>query len=107
MSCRANSQGTRSDFLAEPSESRPTPGEYGRTLSICVSGYFTPARIGMGRRPRARSQFDGVRTSIGAALRSFYSYVLNEPLPDKIAELVRQLDQELSRLAQQKDSDST
>jgi hypothetical protein len=107
MPCRANSQGTRSDFLAEPSGSRPTTCKHGRILSICVFCYFTPARIGMGRRPRARSHFDAVRTSIGTALRSLYLYVLNEPLPDKIAELLRQLDQELSRLAQQKDADST
>jgi Anti-sigma factor NepR len=33
--------------------------------------------------------------------------VLNEPLPDRIVELLRQLDQQLSRLAQQKDADST
>jgi Anti-sigma factor NepR len=68
---------------------------------------YPPAPIGMRRRPRARSHFDAVRAGIGAALRSLYSDVLNEPLPDKIAELLRQLDQQLGRLAQQKDSDST
>jgi hypothetical protein len=61
----------------------------------------------MGRRPRATSHFDAVRASIGIALRSLYSDVLNEPLPDKIADLLRQLDEQLSRLAQQKDADST
>jgi Anti-sigma factor NepR len=63
--------------------------------------------VGMGRRPRARSHFDSVRAGIGSALRSFYSNVLHEPLPGKIAELVRQLDQQLSQLTQQKDHDRT
>jgi len=47
----------------------------------------------MGRRPRAVSDFEAVRTAIGTALRSLHSNVLNEPLPDRIAELLRQLDQ--------------
>jgi Anti-sigma factor NepR len=63
--------------------------------------------VGMGRRPRLRSHFDSVRAGIGSALRSIYSDVLDEPLPEKIADLVRQLDQQLSRLAQQRDADST
>jgi hypothetical protein len=46
----------------------------------------------MGRRPRAVSDFEAVRTAIGTALRSLHSNVLNEPLPDRIAELLRQLD---------------
>jgi hypothetical protein len=69
--------------------------------------YPIPALVGMGRRPRARSHFDAVRAGIGTALRSLYSNGLNEPLPDKIAELLRQLDEQLIRLAQQKDADST
>jgi hypothetical protein len=32
--------------------------------------------------------------------------VLNEPLPDRIAELLRQLDQQLRQFDQQKDADS-
>jgi hypothetical protein len=63
--------------------------------------------VGMGRRPRLRSHFDSVRAGIGSALRSIYSDVLDEPLPEKIADLVRQLDQQLSRLARQRDADST
>jgi hypothetical protein len=61
----------------------------------------------MGRRPRAGSDFEVVRTAIGTALRSLHSNVLLEPLPDRIAELLRQLDQQLRQLNQQKDADST
>ena len=49
--------------------------------------------VGMGRRPRADSNFEAVRAAIGTALRSLHSDVLREPLPDRIAELLRQLDQ--------------
>ena len=56
--------------------------------------------VGMGRRPRAGSNFEAVRTAIGTALRSLHSNVLHEPLPDRIAELLRQLDQQLRQLDQ-------
>jgi hypothetical protein len=46
----------------------------------------------MGRRPRAVSDFEAVRTAIGTALRSLHSDVLCEPLPDRMVELLRQLD---------------
>jgi hypothetical protein len=49
--------------------------------------------VGMGRRPSAHSDFEAVRTAIGTALRSLYSGVLREPLPDKMVELLRRLDQ--------------
>ena len=49
----------------------------------------------MGRRPRAGSDFEAVRTAIGTALCSLHSNVLREPLPDRMAELLRQLDQQL------------
>ena len=52
----------------------------------------------MGLRPRARSHFDAVRAGIGTALRLLYSNVLNEQLPEKIAELLRQLDEQLKQL---------
>ena len=61
--------------------------------------------VGMGRRPRAGSQFDSVRAGIGSALRSLHSDVLREPLPDRIAELLRQLDEQLRQLDQ--DTDNT
>jgi hypothetical protein len=35
-----------------------------------------------------------VRTGIGAALRTLHSEVLHEEVPDRIAELLRQLDQQ-------------
>jgi Anti-sigma factor NepR len=73
-------------------------------------GDGTPASgmtlVGMGRRPRAGRDFEAVRTAIGTALRSLHSNVLSEPLPGRIAELLRQLDQQLRRFDQQKDADS-
>ena len=39
-----------------------------------------------------------MRAGIGTALRSLYSNVLNEPLPDRIAELLKQLDEQLRQL---------
>ena len=63
--------------------------------------------VGMGRRPKAGLDFEAVRTAIGNELRSLHSDVLHEPLPDRIAELLRQLDQQLRQLDQQKDADST
>jgi Anti-sigma factor NepR len=61
----------------------------------------------MGRRPRAGSDFEAVRAAIGTALRSLHSNVLLEPLPGRMAELLRQLDQQLRPLNQQKDADGT
>jgi hypothetical protein len=59
--------------------------------------------VGMGRRPRARSSFDSVRAGIGSGLRSLHSDLLREPLPDRIAELLRQLDERLRQLDQNAD----
>jgi hypothetical protein len=39
-----------------------------------------------------------VRAGIGTALRSLYFNVLNEPLPEKIAELLTKLDEQLRQL---------
>jgi len=49
--------------------------------------------VGMGRRPRTGLDFEVVRTAIGAALRTHYSEILREPIPDRMAELLKQLDQ--------------
>jgi Anti-sigma factor NepR len=49
--------------------------------------------VGMGRRPKADCDFEVVRAPIGAALRTLYSDVLREPMPDRMAEVLRQLDQ--------------
>jgi hypothetical protein len=46
----------------------------------------------MARRPNVRSAFEAVRTAIGAELRRLHSNVLREPIPDRMAELLRQLD---------------
>jgi hypothetical protein len=59
--------------------------------------------VGMGRQPRARSHFDSVRTGIGSALQSLHSDVLREPLPERIAELLRQLDTQLRQLEEDAD----
>ena len=76
-------------------------GKWGEMLMNC-RGDGTPASgmtlVGMGRRPRAGRDFEAVRTAIGTALRSLHSNVLNEPLPDRIAELLRQLDEQLRQL---------
>jgi hypothetical protein len=61
----------------------------------------------MGRRPRAGSDFEAVRAAIGTALRSLHSDVLLEPLPDRMAELLRQLDQQLWLRNHQEDADNT
>jgi hypothetical protein len=61
----------------------------------------------MGRRPRAGSDFEAVRAAIGTALRSLHSDVLLEPLPDRMAELLRQLDQQRGLRNHQEDADNT
>jgi hypothetical protein len=57
----------------------------------------------MSSRPRAGRDFEAVRTAIGMALRPLHSEVLHEPLPDRIAELLRQLDQQIGQLDQDAD----
>jgi hypothetical protein len=47
-----------------------------------------------GTRPNADFDLKAVRTGIGAAIRTIHSDVLREEVPDKIAELLRQLDQD-------------
>jgi hypothetical protein len=62
--------------------------------------------VGMGRQLRPRSQLDSVRAGIGSALHSLYSDVLREPLPDRIVELLSQLDERLRRLDRDSDEAS-
>jgi hypothetical protein len=45
-------------------------------------------------RPRAESDLKAVRAGIGAAIRTIHSDVLREEIPGRIAELLRQLDQQ-------------
>jgi Anti-sigma factor NepR len=51
------------------------------------------ALVGMARRPDATADLKAVRTSIGAALRTLLSDVLREPIPDRMIDLLKQLDQ--------------
>ena len=86
--------------------SHPGIGEMGRDADELPGGRNPGKRndVGrMGRRPRARSHLDSVRAGIGSALRSLHSDVLREPLPDRIAELLRQLDERLRQLDQDDD----
>jgi hypothetical protein len=57
-------------------------------------------------RNLAPADLRAVRRGIGEALRTLYSDVLREEIPDQIAELLSQLDQQLRQL-DQKDRDST
>ncbi len=58
----------------------------------------------VGRKRHVDLDLKAVRTAIGTALRSLHSDVLHEPLPDKIAELLKQLDQQLRQLDQDADN---
>jgi Anti-sigma factor NepR len=63
------------------------------------------ALVGM-ERDLSRADLMAVRRGIGAALRTLYSDVLREDIPDRMAELLSQLDQQLRQL-DRKDRDST
>ena len=67
-------------------------------LKICGKRREPEKRDGIGRHG-TRADLKAVRTGVGAALRTLHSDVLREEVPDRIAELLRQLDQ-------QKDTDS-
>jgi len=62
------------------------------------------ALVGMAR-DLAPADLKAVSTGIGAALRTLHSDVLREEVPDRIAALLRQIEQQLRRLDQQKDAD--
>ena len=61
--------------------------------------------VDMKTPPDAGADLKAVRTGIGAALRTLHSDVLREEVPDRIAALLRQIEQQLRRLDQQKDAD--
>jgi hypothetical protein len=66
-------------------------------LMICPPYRESGKRDAAGRhgtRPNADFDLKAVRTGIGAAIRTIHSDVLREEVPDKIAELLRQLDQD-------------
>jgi hypothetical protein len=47
----------------------------------------------MARRPNARLAFKAVRIAVSTELKRLFSNVSREPIPDRMAELLRQLDQ--------------
>jgi hypothetical protein len=53
----------------------------------------------MARRPSIHGDLKAVRAGIGAELRKFLIDVMREPIPDEMAELLKQLDQQTSRLS--------
>jgi anti-sigma factor NepR-like protein len=64
-------------------------------LMICGKYREPDKRDGIGRhgtRPNAGFDLRAVRSGTGAALRTLHSDVLREAVPDRIAELLRQLD---------------
>ena len=63
------------------------------------------ALVGM-ERDRSPADLRALRAGIGAALRTLYSDELREEIPDRMAELLSQLDQQLRQL-DQRDRDST
>jgi len=63
------------------------------------------ALVGM-TRDLSPADLNAVHTGISTELRRLYSDVLHEETPDRMAELLLQLDQQLSQLDQQKDADN-
>ena len=55
------------------------------------------------RRPTADFDLEAVCTGIGVAIRTIHSDLLREEVPDRIAELLRQLDEQLRQLDQDAD----
>jgi hypothetical protein len=53
--------------------------------------------VGMAR-DLAPADLNAVRTGIGAELRRLYSDVLSEEIPDRMEELIKQLEQHLRQL---------
>jgi Anti-sigma factor NepR len=62
------------------------------------------ALVGM-ERDLSPADLMAVRTGIGAALRTLYSDILREEIPERMAELLLQLDQRLRQLDQKKNAD--
>jgi hypothetical protein len=58
------------------------------------------------KRGLSKADLNAVRKGMGAALRTIYCDVLREEIPDRIAELLSQLDHQLRHL-DQRERDST
>lgn len=68
-------------------------GELGQKAELCDNASRNQVRlVTMARGPQGRLAFEAVRIAIGAELMRLYSNVLREPIPDRMAELLRQLD---------------
>jgi hypothetical protein len=89
--------------LSNVSRGRPTTKPRGCfvTAADCFSGSDRPATIStqaqeialVGTERHAGFDLKAVLTAIGAELRRLHSDVLREPIPDRMAELLKQLDQ--------------
>ena len=64
------------------------------------------ALVGMAR-DLAQTERKAVRTGIGAELRKLSSDVLHEEIPDRMAELIKQLDQRMESSPRGRDAGET
>jgi hypothetical protein len=62
------------------------------------------ALVGMAR-DRAQADRSAVRTKIGAELRGLHSDLLCEEIPERMAELMKQLDQQMEASPRGQDAD--
>jgi Anti-sigma factor NepR len=62
------------------------------------------ALVGMARE-LAQADRKAVRTKIGAELRGLHSDVLREEIPERVAELIKQLDQQMEASPRGQDAD--
>lgn len=85
--------------MSFPLARAPALGGSGVTLMNCRKPDKRGGVGPHGTRPDASFDLKPVRTGIAAALRTLHSDVLRDEVPDRVAELLRQLDQ-------QKDADS-
>jgi Anti-sigma factor NepR len=64
------------------------------------------ALVGMAR-DLAPANLNALRTAIGAELRKLYFDVLREEIPDRMAELIKQLDQQMEARPRGQDADNS
>jgi Anti-sigma factor NepR len=71
--------------------------EWGKLFANRRECRETDKRSGVGPqeiRPQADGDLEAVRTGIGTAMRAIHSDVLSEQVPDRMTELLTQLDQQ-------------